>query len=132
MLNSKINVLRESCIKQGIPFRAITPSEESIIGALRQSLEVESPLLEPYLSKNQENRKYVVIPLLIPGSGKSSLAKELIKSSSYDWKVIDSDKIRRELMENMEEVDLDNEKSQELFFKAKVSAQEQYKKFLAE
>jgi len=40
-----------------------------------------------------------VIPLLIPGSGKSTLAKELASDKQNKWKIVDSDKIRRKLME---------------------------------
>jgi adenylylsulfate kinase-like enzyme len=43
----------------------------------------------------KQSRKYVVLPLLIPGSGKSSLANALKKSSTCSWKVIESDQIRR-------------------------------------
>jgi shikimate kinase len=35
--------------------------------------------------------------MLIPGSGKSSLAQEL-KKSEVEWQFVDSDKIRREVM----------------------------------
>jgi adenylylsulfate kinase-like enzyme len=45
--------------------------------------------------------KHFILPLLIPGSGKSTLGKELlsIKKSKFIWKIIDSDSIRRGLME---------------------------------
>lgn len=50
--------------------------------------------------------------MLIPGSGKSSLAETLSKSSVYSWKVVDTDKIRRTIMEDIDEVNLNSDKSQ--------------------
>lgn len=57
-------------------------------------------------------KKFVVIPMLIPGSGKSSLAETLSKSSTYSWRIVDTDKIRRKIMEDIDEVNLNSDKSQ--------------------
>ena len=47
--------------------------------------------------------KTFILPLLIPGSGKSTLANEIKnqKDSKFKWKIIDSDAIRRDLMEEV-------------------------------
>lgn len=52
--------------------------------------------------------KHFILPLLIPGSGKSTLAKFIRdhKGSNYQWRIIDSDAIRRKIMETEGIVDL--------------------------
>lgn len=57
--------------------------------------------------KQSKSSKTFIFPLLIPGSGKSTLCRELLTAQSHlKWKVIDSDAIRRELMEEVEKINL--------------------------
>lgn len=49
--------------------------------------------------KKSKFTKTFILPLLIPGSGKSTLVKKILnKKSNIGWKLIDSDEIRRKLM----------------------------------
>mgnify|MGYP000972528956 CR=1 FL=1 len=61
--------------------------------------------------------KHFILPLLIPGSGKSTLGKNLLNlKGNMIWKIIDSDAIRRDCMDEIEKVSLDDDNLNKVFF----------------